>query len=28
LVTWNKRDTDKQPKNSTVTRASMGLKMQ
>jgi hypothetical protein len=28
LVTWNKRDTDKQPKTSTITRASMGLKMQ
>lgn len=28
LVTWNKRDTDKQPKTSTLTRASMGLKMQ
>lgn len=28
LVTWNKRDTDKQPKTSTITRASMGVKMQ
>jgi len=28
LVTWKKRDTDKQPKTSTITRASMGLKMQ
>ena len=28
LVTWKKRDTDKQPQTSTITRASMGLKMQ